>query len=349
MELEKLKNNRISNEWKQTFNDNVDYLENLEKNLDEQHKSTNSRIDNLVLHSGGDSPNEVVDARVNNKGEIFDTLHGRLLEHETLTDEQISELITNAASQKEQVEQLNKAVQQIIGGYNEPISIYVSKDGNDQTGDGSQEKPFLTIQTAVNSVPLITTSSVTIWISDGVYLEDVLVKGLTFRSFVIRPLNDTRTLDPQVSDCPVKVRSIMFATCTGYCQIVGMQIVDTANSPLFEGRQYGIVNEQSGYMAISQCKFAENTKSLAYNAVYVGGTSKMHMYGSTTFINQDIAVQVRLLSEFNVGDLKGSGNNIGVYVDAATARYAKPAAGFATTENKIIGRGLIINNGQVLS
>ena len=102
-------------------------------------------------------------------------------------------------------------------------------------------------------------------------------------------------------------------------------------------------------VAISQCKFAENTKSLAYNAVYVGGTSKMNMYGSTTFINQDIAVQVRLLSEFSVGDLKGSGNNIGVYVDAATARYAKPAAGFATTENRIIGRGLIINNGQVLS
>ncbi|HFD6750664.1 TPA: hypothetical protein ACF3QW_002768, partial [Enterococcus faecium] len=212
-----------------------------------------------------------------------------------------------------------------------------------------QEKPFLTIQTAVNSVPLITTSSVTIWISDGVYLEDVYVNGLTFRTFVIRPLNDTSTLDPQVSDCPVKVRSIMFATCTGYCQIVGMQIVDTANSPLFQGRQYGIVNEQSGYMAISQCKFAENTKSLAYNAVYVGGTSKMNMYGSTTFINQDIAIQVRLLSDFNVGDLKGSGNSIGVYVDAATARYAKPAAGFATTENKIIGRGLIINNGQVLS
>ena len=102
-------------------------------------------------------------------------------------------------------------------------------------------------------------------------------------------------------------------------------------------------------MAISQCKFAENTKSLSYNAVYVGGTSKMNMYGSTTFINQDIAVQVRLLSEFNVGDLKGSGNNIGVYVDEATARYRKQDSGFATTENKIVGRCLIINNGKVLS
>ncbi len=349
MGLVKLISNNIVLKWKETFNKNVDYLNDLEKKLSDQDKSTNSRIDNLVLHSGGDSPNEVVDARVNNRGETFETLQARLKAHEDQSDEEISQLSNDASNQKEELDQLNSSVQQIIGGYNEPISIYVSKDGNDQTGDGSQEKPFLTIQTAVNSVPLITTSSVTIWISDGVYLEDVIVNGLTFRSFVIRPLNDTRTLDPQVSDCPVKVRSIMFATCTGYCQIVGMQIVDAANSPLFQGRQYGIVNEQSGYMAISQCKFAENTKSLAYNAVYVGGTSKMNMYGSTTFINQDIAVQVRLLSEFNVGDLKGSGNNIGVYVDAATARYAKPAAGFATTENKIIGRGLIINNGQVLS
>ncbi|MDT2774783.1 hypothetical protein P7H39_14815, partial [Enterococcus durans] len=95
MGLLKLISNRISTEWKEAFNRNVDYLENLEKNLDEQHKSTNSRIDNLVLHSGGESPNEVVDARVNHKGEVFDTLHGRLLEHENLSDEQISELNTN--------------------------------------------------------------------------------------------------------------------------------------------------------------------------------------------------------------------------------------------------------------
>ncbi|MEX1447001.1 hypothetical protein [Enterococcus sp. C76] len=348
MGLLKLISNRISTEWKEKFNKNIDYLNDLEKKLSDQGKATNSRIDNLVLHSGGDSPNEVVDARVNSKGKTFDTLNGRLIEYEDLSNQEIQELNLKLNQLIAQVSQLNGSVQTIIGGYNESINIYVSKDGNDQTGDGSQENPFLTIQTAVNSVPLVTTSTVIIWISDGVYLEDVLVNGLTFRTFIIRPLNDTSTLDPQVSDCPVKIRSIMFATCTGYCQIVGMQIVDTANSPLFQGRQYGIVNEQSGYMAISQCKFAENTKSLAYNAVYVGGTSKMNMYGSTTFINQDIAIQVRLLSEFNVGSLKGSGNNIGVYVDSATARYIKPDSEFATTENKIIGRGLIINTGKVL-
>lgn len=67
MGLLKLFSNRISREWKEKFNKNIDYLNNLEKKLSDQDKSTNSRIDNLVLHSGGESHNEVVDARVNHK------------------------------------------------------------------------------------------------------------------------------------------------------------------------------------------------------------------------------------------------------------------------------------------
>ncbi|WP_185932163.1 hypothetical protein, partial [Enterococcus durans] len=257
MGLLKLISNRISTEWKEAFNGNVDYLNNLEKKLSDQDKSTNSRIDNLVLHSGGDSPNEVVDARVNNKGETFPTLHGRLVEHETLTDEQISELNTNMDSQKEQVQQLNKSVQQIIGGYSEPINMYVSKNGSDISGDGSEEKPFLTIQTAVNNIPLITTGSITVWIDSGVYLEDVMIQNLNFTSFLIRPIDNFNAVDPSKTDLPVKVRSICFTACKGYCQVAGMQIVDTAN-----GADYGIRNEQSGYMAINRCKFAENTKTL---------------------------------------------------------------------------------------
>ena len=342
MGLLKLISNRISTEWKEAFNRNVDYLENLEKNLDEQHKSTNSRIDNLVRHSGVESPTEVVDARVNNKGKVFDTLHGRLLEHENLSDEQISELNTNMDSQKEQVEQLNKSVQQIIGGYNEPINIYVSKDGSDQTGDGSQEKPFLTIQTAVNSVPLITTGSITIWIDSGVYLEDVMIRNLNFTSFLIRPIDNFDTIDPSKSDLPVKVRSICFTACKGYCQVAGMQIVDTAN-----GADYGIRNEQSGYMAINRCKFAENTKTLArYNAVYVGGTSKINMYGDTTLINQKVAIYAVLMGEIIVSAF-GSGNDIGILCENGTAR-GTVSPSFATTPTKTIGNGLIITKGTVL-
>lgn len=342
MGLLKLISNRISTEWKEKFNKNIDYLNDLEKKLSDQDKSTNSRIDNLVLHSGGESPNEVVDARVNNKGEVFDTLHGRLLEHENLSDEQISELNTNMDSQKEQVQQLNKSVQQIIGGYSEPINIYVSKDGSDQTGDGSQENPFLTIQTAVNSVPLITTGSITIWVGSGAYLEDVMIRNLNFTSFLIRPLDGFDTIDTSTSDLPVKIRSICFTACKGYCQVAGMQIVDTAN-----GADYGIRNEQSGYMAINRCKFAENTKTLArYNAVYVGGTSKINMYGNTTFNNQKVAIYAVLMGEIIVSAF-GSGNDIGILCENGTAR-GTVSPSFATTPTKTIGNGLIITKGTVL-
>lgn len=348
MELEKLKNNRISNEWKQTFNDNVDYLENLEKNLDEQHKSTNSRIDNLVLHSGGDSPNEVVDARVNNKGEIFETLQARLKAHEDQSDEEISQLSNDASNQKEELDQLNSSVQQIIGGYNDPIDIYVSKNGSDQTGDGTEEKPYATIQTAVNTIPLITASPITIWIDDGAYLEDVVINGLSYRSLMIKPINDISSINPLTSDLPVRVRSLATTTCVGYTQISGIQIVDTVNAPIDpSGNRYGIMNEQSGYMAINKCKFSENTKSLGYNAIYVGGVSKLNMYGNTTFINQDVALRVRLMSEALAG-LNGSGNNIGIKCEDATVRGTASTA-FATTPTSISGNGLIISKGQVLS
>lgn len=342
MNLLKLTKNRISREWKEIFNNNVDYLLGLENDLKNSESQTNSRIDNLVLHSGGDSPNEVVDARVNNKGKVFDTLHGRLLKHENLSDEQISELNINMNNQKEQVQQLNKSIQQIIGGYNEPINIYVSKNGSDVSGDGSEEKPFLTIQTAVNNVPLVTTSQITIWVGSGAYLEDIMIRNLNFTSFLIRPLDNFDAIDTSTSDLPVKIRSICFTACKGYCQVAGMQIVDTAN-----GADYGIRNEQSGYMAINRCKFAENTKSLSrYNAVYVGGTSKINMYGNTTFNNQKVAIYAVLMGEIIVSAF-GSGNDIGILCENGTAR-GTVSPSFATTPTKTIGNGLIITKGTVL-
>lgn len=348
MGLIKLLSNNIALKWKETFNQNVDYLNNLEKKLSDQDKSTNSRIDNLVINSGGDSPNEVVDARVNNRGETFETLQARLKAHEDQSDEEISQLSNDASNQKEELDQLNSSVQQIIGGYNEPIDIYVSKNGSDQTGDGTEENPYATIQTAVNTIPLITTAPITIWIDDGAYLEDVVINGLSYRSLMIKPINDISSINPLTSDLPVRVRSLATTTCVGYTQISGIQIVDTVNAPIDpSGNRYGIMNEQSGYMAINKCKFSENTKSLGYNAIYVGGVSKLNMYGNTTFINQDVALRVRLMSEALAG-LTGSGNNIGIKCEDATVRGTASTA-FATTPTSISGNGLIISKGQVLN
>ena len=127
----------------------------------------------------------------------------------------------------------------------------------------------------------------------------------------------------------------------------GLQIVDTANSPTYEGRQYGVLIDQSGYLTLSKCKFSERSTTRSYNAVYVGGTSKLNMYGDTRFDNQDIALYVRLLSEAVIGPI-GSGNTTGVRVENATVR-GNPTNSFATTPIQMSGNGLAITKGTVLS
>ena len=92
MGLIKLLSNNIALKWKETFNQNVDYLNKLETTLKERDDQLNTRVDNLVLHSGGDSPNEVVDGRVDYKGQTYNVLQDRLLASERLFRNEIDEV-----------------------------------------------------------------------------------------------------------------------------------------------------------------------------------------------------------------------------------------------------------------
>ncbi|MDR1701826.1 MAG: hypothetical protein LBR56_03510 [Sporomusaceae bacterium] len=72
----------------------------------------------------------------------------------------------------------------VPGGTDNPIpmDLYVAKTGNDETGDGSQANPFLTIQRGVDEIaklPLLGTRY-NLHIGDGTYLENVRVEYLTF-------------------------------------------------------------------------------------------------------------------------------------------------------------------------
>ena len=238
MELLKLIKNRISSEWKKIFNDNVDILNRIILGQNQKIDVTNKRIDNVVLHSGGDSPNEVVDARVNNKGETFDTLESRLLASEDKHDEDVTQLDMTQENQRLQFEQLNQAIGKLMGTYGATLDLYVSGDGDDKNGDGTEEKPFKTIQMAVNVMPLISSSQITIWVDDGLYLEDVVLKSINALRITIRTIQNLGVLDQSKNDMPVKVRSIGFFNCTGYFQIAGIQAVDQANAPIFEGYEY---------------------------------------------------------------------------------------------------------------
>lgn len=351
MELLKLIKNRISTEWKKTFNDNVDILNRIIRGQNQKIDVTNKRIDNVVLHSGGDSPNEVVDARVNNKGETFDTLESRLLAAENRHDEDVENTNGTLLNQQKQMEQLNNGIGKLMGTYGATIDLFVSiEKGDDKNGDGTEQNPFATIQMAVNQIPLISSARATIWVDDGVYLENVILASIFCVSLTIRTIQNVDSFDLSKVDLPVKVRSIGFASSAGYFHIYGLQAVDTANAIQTDGNTCAFFCKQGGYLALNKVKCAENTSSSTnYNALYVNGNSKMNIYYSH-FANQSILLKASAMSTaLFSGTNTGSGNVVGISADSgATVTDASTTTSNSTTRHKT-QLGLIITKGTVLS
>lgn len=349
MELLKLIKNRISTEWKKTFNDNVDIINGINRDTDRKIATTNKRLDNLVINAGGESPNEVVDARVNNRAQQFDTLQGRLLAAECTHDSDMKETRSELEEQNESILEINKKVDKILGEYGGTLTIYVSTErGNNSTADGTQALPFKTIQAAVNTIPLLTSSQVTILIEDGTYLEDVRFRNIYSGGIYIRSVQDTTNLDPATTDCPVRVRSISFMYCTGYLQVRGIQFVDQGNAPYSGSTRYSLYQEQGGYMSLGKCKFAENTKAISnHKSIYVGGSSKATVGSDTAFMNQLMCLYAVGMAEVNVSGIKGSSNSELLVVWNSTGRIASDL-NIATTNTRTIERGLILTKGSVM-
>lgn len=351
MELLKLIKNRISSEWKKNFNDNVDILNRIIRGQNQKIDVTNKRIDNVVLHSGGDSPNEVVDARVNNKGETFDTLESRLLAAENRHDEDVENTNGTLLNQQKQMEQLNNGIGKLMGTYGATIDLFVSiEKGDDKNGDGTEQNPFATIQMAVNQIPLISSARATIWVDDGVYLENVILASIFCVSLTIRTIQNVDSLDLSKVDLPVKVRSIGFASSAGYFHIYGLQAVDTANAIQTDGNTCAFFCKQGGYLALNKVKCAENTSSSTnYNALYVNGNSKMNIYYSH-FVNQSILLKASAMSTaLFSGTNTGSGNVVGISADSgAIVTDASSTTSGSTTKYKV-QLGLVVTKGQVFS
>ena len=347
MGLLKLINNRISSEWKDIFNKNVDYMNDLETKLTDTTKVTNNRIDNLVLSSGGDSPNEVVDARVNNKGETFSTLQERLSTVESQNEALISQLTTLLNNANDEINQLNKTISALYAGSGAEVSIYVSTEkGSDTTGDGTENNPFKTIQSAVNSIPLLSSMGTTIFIDNGVYKEDVQLVGNISPRITFRTLQPVTADDAYNQKLPVKIRSFSSLNCNANIRVYGIQFVDQANTAVSRF-PFSVEIREGGMLLVQRCSFGENTKAIdSHTSVYVGDNSNAHVMESY-FTNQNTAFFADTSSDLRIGGKnKGSGNNTVCCAENATIRFMEGVSG--TTTNKTVAQGLIITKGTVL-
>lgn len=305
MGLTKLVKNRISSEWKDIFNHNVEQLERKQEENQTSHKATNKRIDNLVLASGGDSPNEVIDARTNNQGDIFDTLKARIDAGENLTSEELKDMNETLTNQREEITQLNGVIKELYSGERSNVNLYVHAGrGNDTTADGTEEKPFKTIQAAVDGIPFLAPSNFSVHVAPGVYLEDVMIIGIIAKSITIIATNNSAT-DAQAQETGVYVRSIGFDNCNSYCAVRGFTQTDPQNGPgyfvSFAGGNYG---------ALENCRGTKNTKNIDSYVFAVWNNALGNMY-NCYIDNQNTVINALYASNVRFGGTnRGKDNNV---------------------------------------
>lgn len=333
----KLVTNRIGLEWKKAFNHNADETEREVSRLDQKDKYLEARFSNTVLKAGGNSPNEVIDARVNWRGDTFLTLQDRLIAGEELSDKELKEFASLLSDMREEFDQMLTVIQMLYGGSGGVQIIYVSKDGSDVTGDGTEQKPFLTVQAAVNSLPLLSTTHFIIQVGVGVYLEDILVRGLKAASIEIVAENNA-SVSAISGDLGCFVRSMQFIDCSTYCRVRGFQSTDIANSPGFF-----ISFDRVSYGAIDNCRATASTLNHStYNTFHFSG-SQGNTYNSFAS-NQRMVLRAEFAATTRLsGDMRGNNNAVvcGARGSIIYRDTAAPIAG-TTMEQRTVG-------GQVFS
>lgn len=344
MGLTKLIKNRISSEWKKVFNDNVDYLNGLETKVNQKDQATNSRIDNLVLQSGGDSPNEVVDARVDADGVHYDSLYARLKAVDTKSVERYQQMQADVNLTKSDIQRIDAAIFNFIGMNDVVVDLFVSAEVGSESADGSESNPFKRIQQAVDAIPIVSISRYVIWIEPGVYLEDVMIESRRVRDISIFSVNYTTT-NASEGDTDVFLRSLTINNTDSYTRVQGITFVDQANTGAFYGGiKCAITFDLSKYVSIQNCRFAENTKSLGstYSTVVAAGGSSCAI-GSNYMANQSICLNARYNVNAIVNSSFSGGNNGTGFVSMQSVIRVGNIPGFSASTIKTEQLG-----GQVL-
>lgn len=194
-------------------------------------------------------------------------------------------------------------------GYSEKTgTIYVSKSGNDASGDGSESAPFATIQHAINTIPKnLDNREITINISNGTYSENVEIAG--FSGGTLRVVFGTVT---------IKTLSVYEA-----CVIISGTSLTVSAS----GNTYGIYCHRSANL-ICQIPL---TVTGSTNGIYAVFGSRFSANRATTITSCTYAVVSMYSSHVYISSLTGSKNNNGVQASAGIVSIGSIEAAMAST------------------
>ena len=210
-----------------------------------------------------------------------------------------------------------------IGNVTGDATIYVSKGGNDASGNGTEAKPFATINHAIACLPKnLNAHEITINVASGTYAEDVIVEGFCGGS--IRFNFGTVTIN----------------TFTAYESFV--ILAGTALTLASNGKQYGL-HAHRGSNVICQIALTING---ATNGLFVGYGSRFAGRNALTINSCTYAANVSYSAYLYAISLDGSKNNNAVQAAAGIASIGSVASAMASTLYVTTAGGRIYTGAQ---
>lgn len=210
-----------------------------------------------------------------------------------------------------------------IGSSEGNQTIYVSKSGNDASGDGSQNLPFATIQHAIDSIPKdIGGKEITIDVASGTYSEEIEISG-----FSGAPLRFNIGV--------VTINSLhVYDSCVIFN---GSTITIAAN-----GKLYGLYGHRNANV-ILQTDLVVNGSE---HGVYCGYGSRVVTRKATTINSCTFAVTCTFAGVMYIPNLAGSKNNNAVQASGGIVMIGTIAAAMASTMYVTSNGGRIYTGSQ---
>lgn len=238
------------------------------------------------------------------------------------------------------------------------VTYYVATTGSDKTGDGTQEKPFRTIQFTIDKVPknMTNKSTATIYISNGTYPEDLFITGYS-GTLQIMGLTRVDTLNNNV-----KINSIECTRCIGgYVVLNGLTFTSSKDSTvniyacsnvLLEFISVEAMSANTGGIGFYECSMARARGcriSNRYVAIYCSNSTGY--IDSCTGTNNNVGISSNMASTVHtIGTIPGAAtsrqqSNCGTFVNQNGSLISEPVnSGLSCTWGTISG-GVIRHSG----
>ena len=205
--------------------------------------------------------------------------------------------------------------------------LHVAKAGSDDSGDGSEAAPYLTIQKAVDSLPKLLLNRVIIRVHGGTYDEDVLLSGFCgFENLVLQG----------ASGESARVKTVYVYLCTPAVSVENLTLTGV------------LAAQYNGSLLFSQCRsvLAEQITCTGTVASAAGGAFRFNVVGmarvtNCVISNKPIAIDVNGGVVYLNDSDTGTNNTVGIRCGSAYGRLGgyvqKGGAAFGGEEQKGYG------------